>query len=537
MRRPRLLAAAFSLATMGTLLVPTPPTRAADEPSWTDAQRRHWSFVPPKRPDLPAVKERAWIKNPIDAFILSALEDVGLHPAAEADKVTLIRRITFDLHGLPPTAEEVDAFLADTRADAYDRLVDRLLKSPRYGERWARVWLDLARFAESDGFKADVTRPSAWRYRDWVIQALNTDLPYDRFVTHQLAGDEVVPGDDQAFLATGFNRNFPFEDNNKVPGLNRQLMLDDVTDTTASVFLGLTLGCARCHDHKYDALSQKDYYRFQALFAATAPKDDAPIASLWEQATTNSIAAEHKARRDVVKTQMGRLERPYLASLLSDRLAKLPADVRKALLTDPEERSAFQEDLLKTYAKQTTVEPKAMSAAMSPPDRRIWTSLATEMKTLERETPPPVPVASGMTDEGPEAPPVHLLFKGNFALPTEEVGPGFPSVFAASYTPRPTETTFWPTAYARSVAHPSRPSVDRPRTRQSLVAEPLRSRDRRHPQRLRHAGRRADAPGIARLAGRRTRRARLEHEGDAPLDGDERDLPSIQHARRPDACR
>ena len=278
MRRLRLLTAAIMIATAGMSIVLGAYARAGEEPRWSDAQRRHWSYVPPRRAALPVVKDRDWVRNPIDFFILSALEDVGLRPAAAADKATLIRRITFDLHGLPPTSEEVDAFLADTHPDAYDRLVDRLLKSPRYGERWARVWLDLARFAESDGFKSDVTRPSAWRYRDWVIQALNADLPYDRFVAWQLAGDEIAPDDAQAFLATGFNRNFPFEDNNKVPGLSRQLMLDDLTDTTASVFLGLTLACARCHDHKYDALSQKDYYRFQALFAATTPKDNAPIA-------------------------------------------------------------------------------------------------------------------------------------------------------------------------------------------------------------------------------------------------------------------
>ena len=176
-------------------------------------------------------------------------------------------------------------------------------------------------------------------------------------------------------------------------------------------------------------MSQKDYYRFQALFAATMPKDNAPIASPWEQAVSASVAAEHTARRDAVKNAMGRLERPYLTSLLKDRLATLPADVRVALLTEPEERSAFQEDLLKTYAKQTTVEPKAMSrgnVAAGSPD---WTALAAEMQTIERAKPPAVPIASGMTDEGPNAPPIRLLVKGNFAAPGEEVGPGFLSVF------------------------------------------------------------------------------------------------------------
>jgi hypothetical protein len=386
--------------------------------------------VPPARPDLPAVKDRTWIRNPIDAFILSEIEAAGLTPAPEAGRVALIRRLSFDLIGLPPTPEEVEAFVADTRPDAYERLVDRLLKSRHYGERWARIWLDLARFAESDGFKSDKTRPFAWRYRDWVIDALNDDLPYDRFVTLQLAGDEAEPGSTSAFLATGFNRNWPFEDNNKVPGLNRQLMLEDMTDTTASVFLGMTLACARCHNHKYDPISQRDYYRFQAMFAASEPKDDAPLASPLEQAFHASVAAEHKARHDVVSKGLQTIERPYLAELLRDKLAKLPSEVREAFATEPEERTAFQEDLLKKYEKDMNVEPGRMGSAMKPVDRRAWTELQSEMKALARNTPAGPPTGSGMSDEGPNAPAVRLLVKGNYANPAEVVGPGFPSVFA-----------------------------------------------------------------------------------------------------------
>src|SRR5262249_34692512 len=174
----------------------------------------HWSLVPPVRPDVPKVKNAGRVRNPVDAFILKELEAVGLAPAPEADRPTLIRRLRFDLTGLPPTPEEVDAFVKDPRPGAFERLVDRLLDNDQHGERWARVWLDLARFAESDGFKSDKTRPFAWRYRDWVIRALNADMPYDRFVRLQLAGDEVAPGDPEAFLATGFNRHWPFEDNN-----------------------------------------------------------------------------------------------------------------------------------------------------------------------------------------------------------------------------------------------------------------------------------------------------------------------------------
>lgn len=402
------------------------------EPVWTEQQRKHWSYLPPKRTKLPDVKNRTWVRNPIDAFILREIEKVELPPAGEADRATLIRRLRFDLTGLPPTPEEVDAFVADKRPDAYERLVDALLESPQYGERWARMWLDLARYAESDGFKSDKTRPNAWRYRDWVIKALNDDMPFDRFVTLQLAGDEVAPFDPQAFIATGFNRNWPFEDNNKVPGLNRQLMLEDMTDTTASVFLGLTVACARCHDHKYDAISQKDYYRFQALFAASEPRDDFALVPPFEQSLQASVEVERKARVDVAKREIEQIERPYRAALLKPKLARLPADVQKAFATDPEERSAFQEDLLVQYAGDLTVPPAKMESSMAPADRAVWKGRGREMSQLLKEAQSGPATATGMTDSGPDAPPIHLMIKGNFANPGPEVAPGFLSVFAGA---------------------------------------------------------------------------------------------------------
>ena len=198
-RVPRPLRIAPAILVGLALAVASTPGRA-DRPTTRPSrpgppeQRQHWSFVPPTRPEPPAVADRGWVRNPIDAFILRPIEEAGLAPAPEADRATLIRRLRFDLTGLPPSPEEVDAFVADPAPDAYERLVDRLLASPQYGERWARHWLDLARFAESDGFKSDKARPNAWRYRDWVVKALNDDMPYDRFVALQLAGDEIAPG-------------------------------------------------------------------------------------------------------------------------------------------------------------------------------------------------------------------------------------------------------------------------------------------------------------------------------------------------------
>jgi hypothetical protein len=400
------------------------------DPSWNAEQKAHWSFVPPKRSNPPDVKLRGWTRNPIDAFILRALEDVDLAPAPEADRRTLIRRLTFDLTGLPPTPEEVDAFVADAQPDAYERLVDRLLASPGYGERWASSWLDLARYAESDGFKTDKTRPNAWRYRDWVIKALNDDLPYDRFVTLQLAGDEVAPDDHDAFVATGFNRHYPFEDNNMIPGLNRQLMLDDMTDTTASVFLGLTVACARCHNHKYDPISQRDYYRLQALFGTSAPRDDYSLAPPFAQAVYASADAEVRARADRVRSAIDDVERPYRARLLSATMAKLDPELREALATESVKRSAFQEDLIRSNSKKLTVDPKAMKAAMTPADLKTWTDRSGLMVSLTKASPPAPDMASGMAPVSVKEEPVRLLRKGNFKNPGGVVAPGFPSILA-----------------------------------------------------------------------------------------------------------
>jgi hypothetical protein len=208
----------------------------------------------------------------------------GLTPAAEADRRTLIRRATFDLWGLPPTPEEVEAFVADDAPRAYEDLVDRLLAGPRYGERWARHWLDLVRYAESDGFRQDAYRPDAWRYRDYVIRSFNDDTPYDQFVAAQLAGDELAPGDPEMRVATSFLRLWPYEFNQRDVPAQRAAILNDITDVTGDVFLGLGMGCARCHNHKFDPILQRDYYRLQAFFTPLLPRDDLPLATEAEEA-------------------------------------------------------------------------------------------------------------------------------------------------------------------------------------------------------------------------------------------------------------
>ena len=229
--------------------------------------KKHWAYVKPVRPELPAVKDAAWVRNPIDNFILARLEKEGLTPSPEANKTTLLRRVYLDLTGLPPTPKQVDAFLSDQRPDVYERVVDELLASPHYGEKWARLWLDLARYADSNGYEKD-RRRTAWEYRDWVIRALNADLSFRDFTIDQIAGDMLPNPTQDQLIATGFNRNSML---NQEGGIDVNeyyyYSLVDRTNTTASVWLGSTLGCAQCHNHKFDPFPQKDYYKFLAFFS------------------------------------------------------------------------------------------------------------------------------------------------------------------------------------------------------------------------------------------------------------------------------
>jgi Protein of unknown function (DUF1553)/Protein of unknown function (DUF1549)/Planctomycete cytochrome C len=228
----------------------------------------HWAFAPPQRAEAPTVEDASWCKTPIDYFILVRLEDQSLKPADQASREVLIRRATLDLTGLPPTPQEVEKFVADKSDDAFEYLIDRLLDSPHYGERWGRHWLDVARYADSGGFETDIFFGHAWRFRDYVIRALNDDKPFDRFIREQVAGDELFPGDKDALIATGFFTTGPvLQESGMVPGKLEYDQLTDAADTTGSAFLGLTMGCARCHDHKYDPISQRDYFCLQAFFA------------------------------------------------------------------------------------------------------------------------------------------------------------------------------------------------------------------------------------------------------------------------------
>ncbi|MBK7929830.1 MAG: PSD1 domain-containing protein [Bryobacterales bacterium] len=303
-------------------LMAMPPGKRLDEAevavlrSWIDAGAKwpdalakpkaggrrsdHWSFQTVKRPALPEVKNTQWARNAVDRFVLARLEKEGIQPSPEADKATLLRRVTLDLTGLPPTAEEMRAFLADQRADAYERVVERLLASPHYAERWARAWLDTARYADSDGYEKDWGRPYAWRYRQWVIEAFDRDMPFDEFTRLQLAGDLVANANAETRVATGFHR---MTLTNREGGVDsEQFRFEATLDralTTGSVWLGLTMGCAQCHDHKYDPITQKDTYQMFAFFDNASEVDiDAPMAG--ELGPYLAKKDEYRAKRDAL---------------------------------------------------------------------------------------------------------------------------------------------------------------------------------------------------------------------------------------------
>ncbi len=420
------------------LLASTGPAFAGDEPGIvvkpiTAEDRAHWAFVPPKKVDPPAVKEAGWVRNVVDSFVLARLEAEGLAHAPEADRPTLLRRLSFDLIGLPPTPEESAAFEADRSPKAYEIQVDRLLASPHYGERQAQHWLDLARYADTDGFEFDEARPDAWRYRDWVVKALNADMPYDRFIALQVAGDELEPDDPEAVVATGFNRCYPDMVDLNDQGLRRQNALDDITETASLAFLGLTMGCARCHDHKFDPISQADFYRLQAFFTPARFRDDYPI--LAPEARTEFEAKVVAWKRELAKVQarLLEIEAPARAELAPGRPPGIDdPNIIAAWEKDPSDRSPEEVTLVfETAAKDKRINAKAIDSALEPEARRERTEALAELDRQKKRQ-PIAPTGRIIDEAGPKAPPTFLRRRGDYYAKGPEVRPAFPGVLSAA---------------------------------------------------------------------------------------------------------
>lgn len=395
----------------------------------SEQERQFWSFQPVRCPEPPQVTNKAWVRNSIDAFLLQALEKHKLQPSPQASKRALVRRVYLDLWGLPPTPAQVQEFLADRRPDAYERLIDRLLDSPHYGERWARHWLDLVRYADSGGFEYDRDRIHAFRYRDWVVRAFTADQPYDEFVRWQIAGDEIAPHNPDALIATGFLRHGP-EANIKTE-MTRMDELDDILSVTGAAFLGMTVGCARCHNHKFDPIPQKDYYRMQAVFFSIKP-NDIPLADPEAVRKHKEENARIDQLIEPLKKQREALEKPYREKLIAAERAKLPDYIQEALRTPPEKRTEGQKLNVAQVEKTRNFTDMDVIAAMTPEDRARHEALEAAIKRLESARPAPLPSAMAVGESGPQPEPSYFLHRGSPDSKGSLMQPGVLSVTVRS---------------------------------------------------------------------------------------------------------
>jgi hypothetical protein len=379
------------------------------KPKWALKPEDIWAFQPVARHSRTASSQSdSRVENSIDAFIRSKLEEKKLRPAPRADRATLIRRATFDLIGLPPTPEEVDAFLKDKSPGAFDKVIERLLASPRYGEHWGRHWLDVVRYADTDGFSNDYERPNAWRYRDYIIRSFNTDKPYDQFIIEQVAGDELKPQDPEKVIATGMLRMGPWEQTAmSVAAVTRQQFLDDVTHNVSATFLGLTVGCARCHDHKFDPIPTKDYYRLQSVYA--------PVQ--FEARPTPFLPEENTGdfKREAARVQLS-------LTNLHARLNEIAHKHERAV-------KAFLKEKGYAALKEVPASLRPMrELGLTPADMSIEKVLRKRVDYCDRELSRYQPVAFNVSSRGLQpptpTPALHILIGGSLESPGETVAPG-----------------------------------------------------------------------------------------------------------------
>jgi hypothetical protein len=434
------------------------------------AARNYWAFKLPVQAPLPEV--RAPFKNPIDRFLEQARQEKGLKVAPRASREALVRRAYLDLIGLPPSPSEFAAFLADTTPGAWERLIDRLLASPHYGERWGRHWLDVARYADSSGFEQDYDRPNAWRYRDYVIRAFNQDKPYDVFLKEQFAGDEIENRTEETLIATGFLRAGPrvaFREKDNPE--RRYEYLDDLIATTGRGVLGLTIHCARCHNHKFDPIPQRDYYSLVTTFfgyvETTHPLVPKSEADAFEQKTKDL-----DARQAALKAEIKQIEAPYEKQLRQQAYTRFPEATQRAIAKPEQERTPGEQLLAQQIIQAVSISGSAIDKVMTPDDAGRKKALVARIAAIEKERPKPIPVAEIVTDgdyrftpdgdgdevigcpkcrvwdvkdgsflhTGPgryEAPPSYFLLRGDPNLKGSVMKPGF--VTAATYGSPPIE--------------------------------------------------------------------------------------------------
>ncbi len=399
---------------------PWPGEETAAAPETRDKRLDHWAFQKLVKPAVPEVNDRAWVRNPVDAFVLAKLEARGWKPAAEAARGDLLRRVHLDLIGLPPTIAEQDAYRGDLDAEAA-----RLLARSEYGERWGRHWLDVVRYGESNGYERDAIKPHVWRYRDYVIGAFNSGKPFNRFLVEQLAGDELPGANAETMIATGFNRLGPWDDEPADPAEDRFDQLDDVVSTTSQAFLALTLGCARCHNHKFEPLLTKDYYGMVAVFnGLERPRNgrtelDRPIGIRDEVDRFNQREKKIADLREAARLDW-----------LGSGKSALPAAAVTAFLTAAAERTEEQKQLVRDHTKAYEQELKALP-------------VETEVDRLKKEV-PDLPRGYFLEETFRQIPKTHILVRGKPGVPGPEVGPLVPAVLAKA------QPSFEPAAGART---------------------------------------------------------------------------------------
>jgi Protein of unknown function (DUF1549)/Protein of unknown function (DUF1553) len=440
---------ALSAAAVGVLWAGT------QEDAFIGARGRYWAFQKVVRPAVPPGSG-----NPIDAFILQELRRKQLEPSKPLDRAQLLRRVTYDLTGLPPTPAELDAFLKDPSRDAYEKVVDRLLASPHYGERWAAKWLDVVRYADTNGFELDQDRPHAWRYRDYVIRCFNQNKPYHRFIREQIAGDEMFPGDHEALIATGYLRagSEHVVAGNIDPEESRQEVLTEIATNVGQTFLGMTINCARCHNHKFDPILQADFYSLQAIFAGAKGKE-VEIASPEQKLAWDAAEKAYKERLTPITQALKALAKPYDEQIREERKHLLEPALLAAFNIPKDKRTPAQKTLAddaETQIKPTWDEVVAVMPAAVKAERE---KLRKQLHEVEATAPDPLPAAYSFVNTG-EAAPSFVLRLGDPHSRLQPVDPALPYVIRAAYTiPKASEGRR--TALANWLASPENPLTAR----------------------------------------------------------------------------
>jgi cytochrome c553 len=364
----------------------------------TAEDRQWWAFQPIAKVDPPTIKQDDWSANAIDRFVLQQLNERGMSPAPQADKSTLVRRVYFDLIGLPPTPEEIAAFLADDSNNAWEHLIDRLLSDERYGEHWARYWLDLVRYCESDGWNQDAYRPHIWRYRDYVVDAFNSDKPYPEFVRQQLAGDEIPSDDPKNLIAAGYLRLGIYEYNQRDARGHWNDIVNEMTDVTGDVFLGLSMACCRCHDHKFDPLPQQDYFKLRAFFEPVIWRDDLTAATQQERQRYEQQHAEWEQATVELRRQIDELLAPYYAAKWESTVDKFPLDIQACFRKPREDRTSWEEQMAYLVSRQFQEEGGGPQKGIKKEDAARLATLEEQLAAFDELKPAPLPPLMTATD-------------------------------------------------------------------------------------------------------------------------------------------